>query len=255
MTHETHLSSPTDPSPGWWRLPAIFWLVVLCVLAVGAAVVLSLWVPRQQRERTIAEIDRRGGDVQTYRIRTGWYEALREGFPGTSNRRVVVVDLSSVPGGRDLIPRLTLFRELRHLSLSGPELTDDDLRPLHQLEKLQLLILVNCPNVSEDAERKLQQAIPGLRLFRRGPALLGVAGRSGREGCRIVGVRRGTAAERGGIHVGDVVTAVNGRRIHTFEALALEIGRYQPGEEITVTVLRRGEDTDVSVRLGRWTAR
>jgi hypothetical protein len=64
----------------------------------------------------------------------------------------------------------------------------------------------------------------------------------------IVAVREGTAADRAGLHVGDVVMKVNGRSILD-EAGALQIAEQQ--EQIRLTVRRDGKDIDVLMLVTR----
>jgi S1-C subfamily serine protease len=48
---------------------------------------------------------------------------------------------------------------------------------------------------------------------------------------------------------GDVITAIDGATVSSMEELAGTIAEKAPGDEITLTVLRDGETTDVSVTL------
>ena len=48
---------------------------------------------------------------------------------------------------------------------------------------------------------------------------------------------------------GDVVTAVDGTAVTTMQELATAIGRYEPGAEVTLTLLRDGKETSVKVTL------
>ena len=49
---------------------------------------------------------------------------------------------------------------------------------------------------------------------------------------------------------GDVITAVNGKNISSMQELAAEIGNFAPGDEITLTILRNGSESEISVTLG-----
>ncbi len=64
------------------------------------------------------------------------------------------------------------------------------------------------------------------------------------EGALIVRVGPFTPAEEAGLKEGDIITKVNGVRIKTFDDLAAEKNKYEPGEEITMTVFRPDETTE-----------
>lgn len=232
----------------------IFWLILLAVVATVTAVGLSLWIPNLQRDRAVARINNAGGEVHTAPLGISWADVLVSSFRGEPEEHVVAVDFTGVSEPRDLMLLLTQFKELRQLSLAGPELTDDDLRPLLQLRKLELLVLVDCPNVGESIFAELQAKNPYLRVSHRGPALLGVMGKPSHLGCRIVTVRPGTAADRAGILVGDFVVLIQDEPVSHFDGLVEEIARYRPGDEITVTVVRRGRVLKLPVTLSAWGA-
>jgi PDZ domain len=241
-----------DRPPRDRRPRGVFWLGLLCVFAAVIAVGLSVWVPRLQRQRALDEIARLGGTVYARSPSTNVGERLLEELSGSSSRRVVAVDLSAGGLNNDNLDVLAAFPSMRFLTISGTELTDDGIRRLTSLQHLERLVLVNCPGITEAAERELLAANPGLRISRRGPALLGVMGEPAANGCRVVGVRMGTAAHRGGVLIDDVVTAINGRSVDSFESLARQIARYRPGEKIELTIIRGGRTITLAVVLGSW---
>jgi S1-C subfamily serine protease len=73
------------------------------------------------------------------------------------------------------------------------------------------------------------------------------------DGVAIVSVAPDGPAESAGIKVGDVVTAFDGKTVTTWEALGAAIRAHQPGDRVSVTVLRRSNGwakTTVTVTLG-----
>lgn len=238
-----------------WRIPAIFWLVLLCLLMVGVAIGLMVWVPKLQQRRAVEAVQRLGGVVLQESVESRGGGDLASRLFGERRDCVVAVDLSSADLTDESLDLLKSFDELRRLSISGAGLTDDGVRRLQELRNLEVLVLVDCPNVSEAVERDLRREIPGLRISRRGSAVLGVSGNDGQRGVIITSVVSGSSAHRGGILPGSVVTKINGRGVKEFELLAREIARYQPGDEITVTVLMRGERKDLRVKLDAWRSR
>jgi putative serine protease PepD len=68
---------------------------------------------------------------------------------------------------------------------------------------------------------------------------------------RIGEVRTNTPAASAGLQVGDVVTAVDGDAIESGDELRAEIDARQPGDKITVTIQRGGDERTVEVTLGQ----
>lgn len=60
---------------------------------------------------------------------------------------------------------------------------------------------------------------------------------------------RGTVTDAGSTRLGDLITAINGRRITNSETLFNELNRYEPGDTVNVSVIRDGEELEVPVTL------
>ena len=60
----------------------------------------------------------------------------------------------------------------------------------------------------------------------------------------------GSPADEAGIQDGDIITAVEGAEIDLDNPLDLEILKYAPGQEVTITVLRDGTSVDLPTTLG-----
>jgi putative serine protease PepD len=83
-------------------------------------------------------------------------------------------------------------------------------------------------------------------------AFLGVASQpttDGKAGAVIAQVEAGSAAAKGGLQAGDVVTAVDTTPIKQAEDLSAVIGTHGPGDQVSLTVQRNGAETKVSVTL------
>lgn len=86
-----------------------------------------------------------------------------------------------------------------------------------------------------------------------------LAQRLGIDGVLIINIERGSKAAKSGLRgtsrnqgevvLGDIIVAVNGRRVHTFEDLRNEVEQYRVGEEVTLTVLRDGREMPVRTVL------
>jgi putative serine protease PepD len=84
-------------------------------------------------------------------------------------------------------------------------------------------------------------------------AFLGVTGSdttTGEPGALITEVTPGSAAATAGLQQGDVVTAFNGRAIASFADLAGDIGAAQPGDAVTLTIQRAGQEMTITATLG-----
>ena len=70
----------------------------------------------------------------------------------------------------------------------------------------------------------------------------------------ITDVEPGDPADEAGLEAGDIIIAVDSKVLDESHDLSELILQYKPGDEVVLTVIRRGEDTDlieVEVTLGR----
>jgi putative serine protease PepD len=83
-------------------------------------------------------------------------------------------------------------------------------------------------------------------------AFLGVSVQdaSSRSGARIASVTSGSPAANAGLKTGDVITAVDGRRIAGADDLTSAIAAKQPGDQVSVKYVRGGSTKTASVTLG-----
>ena len=69
------------------------------------------------------------------------------------------------------------------------------------------------------------------------------------RGVLITTVDAGSPAEKAGIHVGDIVTGVNGERVDDVNALRNHIAATPPGTDVALTVLRDGHEETMHAKL------
>ncbi len=69
------------------------------------------------------------------------------------------------------------------------------------------------------------------------------------RGVLVNGVDAGDPADRAGVRLGDLITAVNGQRVDDANALRNHIAATRPGTDVTLTLLRDGREQQVRVRL------
>jgi serine protease Do len=71
------------------------------------------------------------------------------------------------------------------------------------------------------------------------------------SGAAVVGsVEDGSAADEAGLQPGDIVTAINGESLQNHLQLGNMIASRQPGDEVTLTINREGEEQQITVTLG-----
>ncbi len=80
----------------------------------------------------------------------------------------------------------------------------------------------------------------------------GQLGVSVNRGLYVTTVTPGSAAERSGIRVGDIIRTANGEAIRSFVDLIRAIDDAEVGEEIAITVSRGGEEVGMTAILQPW---
>jgi len=78
-----------------------------------------------------------------------------------------------------------------------------------------------------------------------------MAARISLAGCPVDVVGPGTPAARAGLKPGDLITSVDGKAISGYSSLRRALKNTRPGQEVQVTVDRRGKPLSLSVTLGR----
>jgi serine protease Do len=68
-------------------------------------------------------------------------------------------------------------------------------------------------------------------------------------GAYVAGVSQGSAAEKAGIKEGDVITAINGVAVRKVAELQEQVGRYSPGDKVTVDVVRDNKTLKLKAEL------
>lgn len=80
---------------------------------------------------------------------------------------------------------------------------------------------------------------------------LGITGFTapGGQGAGVSTVLPGMGAAEAGLRTGDIIVEVEGNEIDSIEALSEEIRSYEPGDTVSITYLRDGEEETVEVTL------
>jgi S1-C subfamily serine protease len=72
----------------------------------------------------------------------------------------------------------------------------------------------------------------------------------GQTGVLVEATAEGGPAEAAGLQAEDVITAVDGQPVESFEELVLALVEFEPGQAITLSVLRSGDPLEVEITLG-----
>lgn len=85
----------------------------------------------------------------------------------------------------------------------------------------------------------------------KGSGFLGVGTTEVDEGLLVGKVGKDTAAEKAGVKVGDVIIAVNDKKVSKKSELKAELKEMAADQKITLKVLRKGEEKEFTFRLGK----
>lgn len=97
----------------------------------------------------------------------------------------------------------------------------------------------------------VQRGELGMGLADLTGAIAARLGVEGERGVVITGIDAGSPAEKAGLRVDDVITAVNGRRIEDLADVRLRLGLLRSGTAVTLRILRLGRALDVTAILAQ----
>ncbi|GAA3727871.1 hypothetical protein GCM10022225_06590 [Plantactinospora mayteni] len=90
----------------------------------------------------------------------------------------------------------------------------------------------------------------GLRMGLRYVSAAAAPGAASDSGVLLLEVLPGLPAEQAGLRAGDVVTALDGRKVEDFRGLRALLGDYQPGDTTMFSVVRGEERHDLPLTFG-----
>lgn len=70
------------------------------------------------------------------------------------------------------------------------------------------------------------------------------------EGALVTKVEKGSPAEKAGLREGDVITALNGRKITSSVSLPMLVSSIRPGTKATLTIIRDKKEQSIDVTIG-----
>lgn len=96
---------------------------------------------------------------------------------------------------------------------------------------------------------QVQRALLGISITDVTAELADEKGIIAGQGVYIAGVREGAAASDGDLKEGDVITKINGVAINSSSELQEVVGRYRPGDEVTVSYKRATKEKNTKITL------
>jgi len=107
----------------------------------------------------------------------------------------------------------------------------------------------NAKAIIDQLRQGRQPALLGVQTVDVDQAKLGGISVDVDEGAYVQAVTGGTPAERAGIKAGDVIVAVDGKKIVSAAALGGVIRQHKPGDEVEIELDRKGESVTVRATL------
>ncbi|EIV91469.1 S1C family serine protease [Frankia sp. QA3] len=95
----------------------------------------------------------------------------------------------------------------------------------------------------------VRHAFVGIQSVTLTPQIADQLGLAVRSGALVLGVVRGGPADRAGIRPGDVIRSFDGRAVISVEDFSAELRSVDPGQTVTLTVNRDGENVKVKVTV------
>jgi len=100
----------------------------------------------------------------------------------------------------------------------------------------------------------IDEILPVVEQMRAGEtpthARIGVSVSDDEAGARVSDVSPGSAADDAGLRSGDVITKVEDTKIESGDALVATVRAYRPGDEVTITYRRDGDEDTTQLTLG-----
>ncbi len=96
---------------------------------------------------------------------------------------------------------------------------------------------------------KVQRGVLGVAIQEITQEVADKEGLSDLNGVMVQDVTESGAAIKAGVKKGDVIQKVNGVSVNTVSGLQEEIGKYRPGDKVTLSLVRKGEAKDLVVTL------
>lgn len=174
---------------------------------------------------------------------------VTEGFIPSGSRGTIVMFNSSWRGTADDLRLLTRLRGVVQVGFRGVRIDDKALGILGRLRGVESLQFFGT-GVTDESLAQLAAKLPEAEIDCRKGGKLGVGGQPNIGPCQITQVQEGSAAEKAGLQIGDIVRKIDGEAVPNFEFLTEKMGKRGPGEKVELEV-ERGFPGDKPERFSR----
>ena len=168
-------------------------------------------------------------------------------------KRARAIEMENVEVSTAALAALEKLPQLGALKVSAMSINEEFLESVGRMKRLTEFDLRGC-EFDVDAFKRLEST-RRIRISFQPKAFLGVGpqggGRPDTIGCQIAYIAPGSSAAREGIKVGDVIRAIDGDPVKTFQEVRLKIAQYDPGEKMPMTIQRAEETLELNVELGK----
>jgi serine protease Do len=199
---------------------------------------------------SLKSIEKLGGSYQLIYLPNG-------GLLGRQQKNVQVFIGAEWKGGLDGLKHLENVPNIYVLGYHSPPLSDDALTVLEKIPRLNRVELYGTKQMTPEAIEAAQKKLTAVTFDIRSGAFLGVQGGSITDRAQVLEVVAGSAADVAGIKQNDIITQLDGNEIKDFSTLTGLIGQHEPGDSVTLTVLRPRENAlpeelDLKVTFAQW---
>ncbi len=101
-----------------------------------------------------------------------------------------------------------------------------------------------------EEERQGQPRLSGPGRTGRGCREGGPAGPQEATGAVVAMVESGSPADKAGLKVNDVLLAIDGKKIQSYDTFRNEVAKLSPGSKVRLDILRRGKAVELTATLG-----
>src|SRR5205823_3940527 len=145
----------------------------------------------------------------------------------------------------------SVFNRERYLGVIGtyPEKTEVAVRVKRDGETVDLKVELDRYNTVEGLGFGLPQRPAPVRP--KGSGYLGAYVEETKDGVKVMDVRPDSPADKGGLQTGDVILAINDRKVGGRDELLQRLWQRKPGARVKLTVKRDDKELEIEAMLGR----